>query len=208
MSDNPHFQHRNASDAAFWSERFEKKFTPWDKGGVPVQFQQYSKHREHGASDPASLCLIPGCGTGYEAAYLSESGWDVIAIDFSAAAVASAHARYPKWRERIIEADFFSYEPEKPLGMIYERAFLCALPPEMRARIVARWVKLLPIHAVLVGYFYIAENKIHGGPPFSITQAELINLMSPHFECVEDKAALDSLPVFKNSERWQIWKRV
>ncbi len=208
MPENPPFEQRNAANSEFWNERFEKKFTPWDKGGVPVEFTHYFQHYfQQVTPDNAFLCLIPGCGNGYEAAHLSELGWDVVAIDFSPAAVASAHAHCPKWRERILEADFFTYQPKKTVGLIYERAFLCALPPEMRSKIVTRWAQLLPADTLLVGYFYISENKCQGGPPFSITQAELITLMSPHFECLEDKAVLDSLPVFKNSERWQVWKK-
>jgi len=41
------------------------------------------------ASKPC-VTLIPCCGIGHEAAYLSEAGWDVTAIDFSSGAVAAA----------------------------------------------------------------------------------------------------------------------
>jgi len=196
---------QDASNPAFWNERFINHVMPWDKGGVPADLQHYFQHAK---PEPARQCLIPGCGNGYEAAYLSELGWDVVAIDFSPAAVASARAVNPTWRDRIIEADFFSYQPSKPLSFIYERAFLCALPPALRHKIVGRWVELLPAGSLLLGYFFIEENARKSGPPFSITQTELNSLLSPHFVCLENNAVADSIPVFEGNERWQVWKKL
>ncbi|MDB5771299.1 MAG: SAM-dependent methyltransferase, partial [Burkholderia sp.] len=81
----PTFENRDPSSPGFWTERFEQRFTPWDRGGVPVALQQFVA-----AAPKPLVTLIPGCGVGYEAAYLSEMGWDVTAIDFSPAAVAAA----------------------------------------------------------------------------------------------------------------------
>ncbi|PRC93807.1 methyltransferase domain-containing protein [Solimicrobium silvestre] len=204
MSIPPIFVQRDATMPEFWNERFEQKFVPWDKGGVPLAVQQYIQHQTQPAD---TQCLIPGCGNGYEAAYLSECGWDVVAIDFSPAAVASARAAHPDWADRIVEADFFKYQPAKPLSLIYERAFLCALPPALRLDVAARWAELLPTRGLLMGFFYITDTGSKSGPPFSISQQELNTLLAPHFVCLEDKAVDDSIAVFENCERWQIWQK-
>lgn len=209
MSTLPNFEHRDAADSAFWNERFEKNFTPWDKGDVPIEVRSYFAGLK---TDSSNHCLIPGCGNGYEAAYLSELGWDVVAIDFAPAAVASARAKFAQYRDRIIEADFFTYQPTKPLRVIYERAFFCALPPDWRTKIVARWAKLLPASSLLIGFFYIADatgkdSPPLSGPPFAISQQELTKLLSPYFVCLEDKSVADSIPIFNGQERWQIWQR-
>ena len=79
------FQTRDPLSPAFWDERFEKQFTPWDHGGVP------SRLRSFVAGSPAPLrCLIPGCGSAYELVFMLDHGWDATAIDFSPAAVAAA----------------------------------------------------------------------------------------------------------------------
>ncbi len=75
---DPSFQHRDPAGPEFWSERFEQKFTPWDKGGVPATLRDFAARFPQ-----PRVALIPGCGTGHEVAYLSEAGWDVTAIDFS-----------------------------------------------------------------------------------------------------------------------------
>lgn len=198
------FQNRDPNQASFWDERFERRFTPWDQGGVPQQLQSFVQQ----AAQP--LCtLIPGCGNGYEAALLAQAGWDVTAIDFSHAAVQSARAAIAPWGSHVIEADFFSYAPPRPLQLIYERAFLCALPPAMRAAIARRWAALLPAGGWLAAYFYIDDSPARSlkGPPFSITRAELFALLQPDFELLQEAAVSDSIAVFAGKESWQVWRR-
>lgn len=196
----PTFETRDPSVPAFWSERFEQDFKPWDYGNVPMQLQQFVAQ-----SVRPYATLIPGCGTGYEVACLSEAGWQVTAIDFSAAAVEAARKLLGPLAVRVVQADFFEFSPAHPVELIYERAFLCALPPRMRAAIVARWAELLPPGGLLVGFFYFDESP--KGPPFGITREELETLMAPAFERVADQPVSDSMPVFAGKERWQIWCR-
>lgn len=195
---------RDSSQPGFWDERFESKVTPWDKGGVPLAFQEFVTQTKR-----ALATLIPGCGLGHEVRLLAQASWDVTAIDFSAAAVASAKAAIGAAGQHVVEADFFEYQPRQILDLIYERAFLCALPPAMRARIAARWAELLPAGALLAGFFYIDNSPERSlkGPPFSITSADLQALLAAHFELLEERAVEDSLPVFGGNERWQIWRR-
>lgn len=196
---------RDSSQPGFWDERFENKVTPWDKGGAPLALQEFVANAER----PLTT-LIPGCGLGHEVRLLVQAGWDVTAIDFSAAAVASARAVLGAAAHHVQQADFFEYQPQQRLDLIYERAFLCALPPAMRASIVKRWAALLPPGALLAGFFYIddSEQRSPKGPPFSITSEALHALMAPHFELLEECAVSDSLPVFGNNERWQVWRRL
>ena len=123
----PDFESRDPRTPSFWDERFERGFTPWDKGGAPAQLREFVAK-----SQPASV-LIPGCGAAYELVYFSEAGWAATAIDFSPAAVTMARETVGQWSDRVLEADFFAYEPAPGLAVIYERAFLCALPPSMRS---------------------------------------------------------------------------
>lgn len=197
----PTFQSRDPSDPAFWSERFEQNFMPWDKGGVPAALRDFVARSAAGA-----VTLIPGCGLAYEVAYLSEAGSEVTAIDFSAAAVAAARALLGKWAARVEQADFFTFSPTKPLDLIYERAFLCALPRRMRASIAARWAALLPAGGLLAGFFYFDDAP--KGPPFGIAPDELDALLTPYFERIEDLPVTDSIPAFAGKERWQVWRRL
>jgi SAM-dependent methyltransferase len=196
----PTFDSRDPSSPDFWSERFEHRFMPWDKGGVPAALRHFVEH----APRPLAT-LIPGCGTGYEVGYLSDAGWEVTAIDFSPAAVEAARQVLGTWGNRVVQADFFEFVPPHPVELIYERAFLCALPVHMREAIAARWAALLPPGGLLAGFFFFDDSP--KGPPFGIAPAELERLLAPSFERIEDLPVSDSLPVFAGKERWQVWRR-
>ena len=199
----PIFETRDPTEQAFWSERFDRNFMPWDKGGVPAALRDFVAQAAQGVH--AGTVLIPGCGTGYEVAYLSEAGWDVTAIDFSPAAVDAARALLGRWAGRVEQADFFTFTPHKPPDVIYERAFLCALPPRMRAEIAARWAALLLPGGLLAGFFYFDDAP--KGPPFGIAPDVLEALLAPYFERIEDRPVADSIPAFEGRERWQVWRR-
>jgi SAM-dependent methyltransferase len=196
----PIFESRDPSAPAFWSERFEQNYMPWDRGGIPVALQRFVTDTPR-----KRVTLIPGCGVGYEVAYLSEAGWDVTAIDFSPAAVAAAQATLGPWAPRVVEADFFTFAPQRAPDLIYERAFLCALPRDRWPQIAERWAELLPSGGLLAGFFYFDDAP--KGPPFGIAQAQLDALLNPNFERIADEPATDSVDVFAGKERWQIWKR-
>jgi len=193
------FQQRDPLSPAFWDERFARRFTPWDKGGVPQALRDFV------AAHGPMTTLIPGCGTAYELVLLADAGWDATAIDFSPAAVAQGKAAAGRHAARVVEADFFGWQPRQPLQLIYERAFLCAMPRAMWPQVAARWAQLLAPGALLAGYFFFDEAP--KGPPFGIARAQLDALLRADFECIADDAVSDSIPVFADKERWMIWRR-
>ncbi|MYM72531.1 methyltransferase domain-containing protein [Duganella sp. FT134W] len=193
------FQQRDPLSPAFWDERFERHFTPWDKGGVSQALQDFV------AAHSPLTTLIPGCGSAYELAFLAGQGWDATAIDFSPAAVAQGKLATGEHAARVVEADFFAWQPAAPLQLIYERAFLCAMPRAMWPQVAARWAQLLAPGALLAGYFFFDDAA--KGPPFGIQRAQLEQLLRADFACIADDAVSDSIPVFAGKERWMVWRR-
>ncbi len=194
----PEFASRDPSSPGFWDERFEQGFTPWDRGGPPQALVDFIAPRP-------LRTLIPGCGSAYELLHLCQAGWDADAIDFSPAAVASARVAAGQWSARIHLADFFQWSPHAPVELIYERAFLCALPRAIWPAVAQRWADLLAPGALLAGFFFFDDAP--KGPPFGIARAQLEALLATHFTCLEDAAVADSIPVFAGKERWQVWQR-
>lgn len=193
------FSQRDPLTPAFWDERFDRRFTPWDRGRAPQAL------REFVAAEAPRTALIPGCGSAHELALFAGAGWDVTAIDFSSAAVAAGKAAAGAQAHRVVEADFFTWQPPQPLQCIYEQAFLCAMPRAMWPQVAARWARLLPSGALLAGYFYFDDGL--KGPPFGITRQALDALLAPDFTCEEDAAVTDSIAVFDGKERWMTWRR-
>lgn len=198
----PDFPRSDPAQPRFWDLRYSANFTPWDAGRVPVQLRGFIDR-----SRPAGRVLVPGCGSGHDVRFLAEAGVDVRGIDFSAAALAAARPVLGRWHERVQLADFFAPDPLAPYAVVYERAFLCALPRKLWADWAARLGAILEPGGLLAGYFYFDEGE--RGPPFPLAdQAQLAALLGPDFECLEDAPATDSIDVFAGHERWQVWRRV
>ena len=184
----------------FWCKRFGEGVTPWDAGKVPDAFADFISRQ------PLPLnTLIPGCGSAWEAAHLADIGWQVTALDFSPAAIEKAREILGSAPVDLVCADFFTFVPARPIGLIYERAFLCALPRKLWDDWGRRIAELLPSGGILAGFFFVCEQP--KGPPFGILPDQLTELLAPNFTLLEDAPVSDSIPVFAGRERWQVWQR-
>jgi SAM-dependent methyltransferase len=193
-----------AQDSAkpdFWDTRYRGNVMPWDAHGVPPTLAEWLGTRE-----APGRVLIPGCGTGYEARHFAQNGYAVLAIDFSEAAVEAARAELGELASLVQRADFFAVEGG-PFDLVYERAFLCALPRRMWEDWARRVAELVKPGGTLAGFFYFNDNA--KGPPFGIAPGALDALLAPAFERVEDHPvpSAQSIPVFEGKERWQVWQR-
>ena len=183
----------------FWEKRFREGFTPWDAGKIPAALGQMLETEPRG-----QRVLIPGCGSGYEVRAFAEAGHDVLAVDFAPAAVERAQQILGPLSERVRLADFFEFDFGVPFDLAYERAFLCALPRSLWPRYAPRLSQLLRPEGRLAGFFYFDDGE--RGPPFGLKSGELEGLLGGHFERTSDAAVKDSIPIFVEKERWQVWK--
>ncbi len=111
----------------FWQERFEKKETGWDRGGPSPQLLAWL---DSGELQPCRV-VVPGCGSGWEVAELARRGFEVVGIDYTAAAVDRTRARVTEQGglAEVLRADVLSYLPAQKFDAVYEQTCLCALHP-------------------------------------------------------------------------------
>ena len=197
----PDFPKRDPASPEFWDMRYDAGFAPWDPGGVPAQLQAFVAC----AARPRHV-LVPGCGAAHEVRYLAEAGWDVLGLDFSHEALARARALLGPHVNRVRYGDFFAPIAGEPFEVVYERAFLCALPRRLWHDWAQRLAQVVEPGGTLAGYFYFDTGE--RGPPFGLEgQGQLDDLLVPSFERVEDAAVGDSIDVFRGKERWQEWRK-
>ncbi len=129
---------------------------------------------------PPGRALEIGCGTGMNAVWLAEHGWQVTAVDFSETATARGR-RLAKERGvnvRFVVADASAYEPEGLYDLIM--SFYIELWPEQRRQMLALSVKALAPGGVLL---FVGHNK--DDPPSGWSQADLQALTSPEMVTAE-----------------------
>jgi len=196
----------NSSDSNhpdFWSVRYAAGKTPWDFGGVPAALKSFLER-----SSVSGRVLIPGCGSGYEVQAFHAAGYDVSAIDFSPAAVEQAKRVLGSLAERVILGDFFTHDFGLQLfDLVYERTFLCSMTPSRWPEYVNRMADLLAQGGRLIGVFLYGETR-SSGPPFPITDVEAKQLFQRRFKLERNEPMTDSLPLFRDMERWQEWRKI
>ncbi len=197
----------NSSDSNrpdFWTVRYVAGSTPWDFGGVPSALKSFLER----SSVPGGV-LIPGCGSGYEVQAFHAAGYDVSAIDFSPAAVEQAKRVLGSLAERVILGDFFTYDfGQRRFDLIYERTFLCSMTPSRWPEYVNRTADLLLPGGKLIGVFLYAGQRSSSGPPFPLPEPEAEQLFNKRFKLLRSQVATDSLPFFRDMERWQEWLKI
>lgn len=197
----PQFSKVDPAEAGFWDQRYQAEFAPWDAGRAPSNLRAFV------ASAPAPRSvLVPGCGSAWDVRFLAEAGWDVLGVDFSAEAVTAARRVLGPYGERVRHGDVFAPIPEAPFDVVYERAFLCALPQRLWNAWGERMGELVRPGGELAGFFFFGDSE--RGPPFPLAhQAQLDLLLAGAFERDEDAPVADSIEVFAGRERWQRWRR-
>lgn len=208
MTDKP--AHQMPEFAEFWDHRFKNGVTPWESEQVPAALQEFAGRAPELFPTPRHVdgrlrVLIPGCGSARDAAWLDRLGWSVVALDFSAAALEQARAHLSSWSGALVHADFFAHCADLAYDLIYERAFLCALPRKLWPGYGPQMARLLAPGGVLAGFFVLGEGV--KGPPFPIAREQLHALLDADFQLIESHPVESALPVFAGREYWMVWRR-
>jgi SAM-dependent methyltransferase len=194
QSDSPEW-----SSQSYWQGRFAVGDTPWDLDAPSsVLMEGLDELKGIGLQLAGRKVLSPGCGRGSDALEFVRRGADVVAVDWSEAAVSALRARYAASTTSypgsldVIQGDLFEV-PVQHVDVVCEHTFFCAIDPSMRPRYaetVGAWVNP---GGFLVGNFFVVSDtearrlphlsltKEGKGPPFATTTVELEALLSPYF---------------------------
>jgi thiopurine S-methyltransferase len=146
-----------------------------------------------------SRILVPLCGKSLDMAWLSENGFAVLGVELSERAVedffveqglvadVSHQGEFKVYRAGTLEircGDFFTLSRGDVADCqgLYDRAALIALPAVMRQRYVEHLSRILApgCQGLLVTLDY--EQEQMPGPPFAVSDAEVRQALSPHWD--------------------------
>lgn len=182
----------------FWSQRYQGGRTPWQLDYVPQQVAAFIS-----SLPPGAEILIPGSGGDWKTIRaFHDAGCSIRAIDFSPVAVERTRKALGKVEKTVILGDFFSYDfGSTRFDLIYERTFLCSLPPRFWKKYIDRVAELLRPKGKLAGFFLYGEET--DPPPYPLTETCAKELFAGRFELIRSEAVADSLPIFRGMEKWQ-----
>jgi thiopurine S-methyltransferase len=145
-----------------------------------------------------SRVFLPLCGKTLDIGWLLSQGYRVVGAELSEFAITELFdelgiqpqisiegelTRYQAPDIDILVGNIFAITPKNmgQVDAIYDRAALVALPADMRAQYSALLIKLSHGAAQLLITFEY-EQQLLQGPPFSITEAELLNHYASNYQ--------------------------
>lgn len=197
-------------DRAFWEERFASHQTPWERGTVHPQLARWVADGSLDAAGLRGVIAVPGCGSGFEVAALAKAGFDVLAVDYAAAAIELTTRRLQAegLNARCVQADVLSWQPDAPLAAVYEQTCLCALHPDHWVAYAAQLHRWLRPGGRLFALFMQSqrESAAQGfveGPPYhcnvhamrALFAAPLWDWPTPPYDSVPHPNGVNELPV-------------
>jgi len=177
----------NTGPQGSWEETYAKTppgDLPWNAGMADGDLRDLVET----GSVPKGRAYDLGCGPGHDAVYLSQSGWDVTAVDLAPSAIAlareTARAAGVESKIHFQAADVLSLKPEiPPATLVHDRGCFHTLPSNLRAGYVGTVAGLLGKGGVLaLKVFSFKEPQGRG--PYRFTPEELKEIFGVPWECL------------------------
>jgi thiopurine S-methyltransferase len=124
------------------------------------------------------------CGKSLDLVWLADRGYHVVGVDLSEVAAKAFAAENKQHTDRIEYrvGDFFDVTPESigKFDLIYDRAALIALPPNLRPKYAEKLQSLLaPSGRILLISLEYDPQQMQG-PPFEVPESEIRTLFKGH----------------------------
>lgn len=175
-------------DRSDWDQRYVDDEIPWDSGVPDAHLPGVIE--EHDIR-PGGV-LVVGCGTGTNAIWLAEQGFDVTGVDISATAIDRAETKAAEAGVdcQFVVADFLADSiPNAPFEFVYDRGVFHVFDEaDERSRFAARAADRL----VADGMWHSLIGSTDGPPretgPPRRSARDIVSAVEPHFEILELRA--------------------
>ena len=200
-------------DSEFWHERWEKNEIGFHQDSINAPLQKYWQKLK---LNEGERVFVPLCGKSRDLLWIQSQGHPVIGVELSPLAVETffkennlrassvSDGKFIRWKCGTLEilcGDYFDLQLShlEGVAVVYDRASLVALPPEMRGKYAKHFVSLLPqeVRILLLTLEYSQEEM--QGPPFSVSKEEVNNLYGNNFKIgkLQEQEVLKDFPRFK-----------
>lgn len=194
-----------------WEKCYQDGVTPWDYGRpAPPLLDWIRGNRIEGR------VLVPGCGTGHDAAVLARAfpAAEVVGLDISESAVARARAAHRDVSNLVFRiGDLFDAGavPDESFDWIFEHTCFCAIDPVRRGDYVRAVARILRPGGRLLAVFYLDpyddEHQPGGGPPHGAPVEELDRWFGERFAVGDSFVPTSSFPGREGRELLRLMTR-
>ena len=188
-------------DKDYWANRYQTGEIGWDAGTITTPIKAYIDHLIETKTDKNLKILIPGAGSGHEAAYLWAQGFhNIFVCDWAEEAISRYKNDVPEFpKSQLIIGDFFELDGQ--FDLIIEQTFFCALDPQLRPQYAQKMAELLRTEGVLSGVLF-GKTFPFQGPPFGGDRAEYAHYFEPYFDILIMENCYNSIQPRAETELW------
>lgn len=190
-----------------WNESYARGELPWDTG---VPDEQLVELVQGGVIAPGRALEV-GCGTGTNAVWLAQQGFDVLGVDLAPLAVEKARARAAgAARCRFEVRDFVDGEPPGgPFDFVFDRGcFHVFDEAETRARFAGRVAALLAPGGRWLSLVGSTEGGPRDGGPPRRSARDVVAAVEPVLELVELRSMVFAAKLESPPAAWRcLWRR-
>jgi thiopurine S-methyltransferase len=182
--------------AEFWHERWHRN---------EIGFHEHATNRlllahcDVLSLTPRRRVFVPLCGKSLDVGWIHSHGCEVTGVELSPIAVTQLFDNlgvkpevsiqgqltlYQHQNLRIFQGDFFALSSAHlgAIDVIYDRAALIALPPEMRTAYAKHLMQLTGCAPQLLICIELDSTENYSGPPFPVDEAEINRLYAGHYD--------------------------
>lgn len=200
-------------ELSYWKSRWQKDNTGWH---MDIVYPQLPKVWPKLSLKSDARVLVPLCGKSLDMNWLTEQGHYVIGVEASPKALREFMDQYSHdfskdsshgftiYRLESIElweGNFLKLPKEKipALDVVYDKASIVALPPEMRESYAQKILSLCGKETQILLQTFDYEQDEMTGPPFSVDEKEIRTYFGHHFELelLHEQSKFDELSKFQ-----------
>jgi SAM-dependent methyltransferase len=189
-----------------WNADYAAGQLPWDTGLPDAQLVSTV---ENGLLSPGRALEV-GCGTGTNARWLAQRGFDVVAIDLSPLAIEAARKKTPtSARCEFAALDFLAEDPPRaPFDFVFDRGcFHIFDDAETRARFAARVAALLAPGGEWISLIGSTDGPPRASGPPRRSARDVMNAIEPALEIVELHPFFFDGPIDTPAKAWFVRAR-
>jgi len=194
-------------DKDYWEGRYARNDIPWDTGShhneLPDLIRRFDLHGKD--------CYVPGCGYGYDAAFLAKSGVNTWASDISLTALEKARAVAESYSGPVslIYGDMINPGDQYTgfFDCIFEYTTICSVKPEAQAEFMDGMWSLLKKDGLYITILFPLDDLVPP-PPFPLDNIAFMNMIKDRFSLLYFKRNPASLKPRAGRESLHVYRKI